>query len=204
MSCVRRLLDEIELAAEVYLELLAERSQLQQPRSLGALFQEADRRGDHVQVEVDLLDDPRSAHLDDDVAPVGQERTMDLGDRGRRERFRIEPRERVGAEVVPDDPLDLRKRKRRHLVHEPAELLDVDVGKQVRPRREQLAELQVRRPELLQREPELDRAFARRGPHADDAELAEHAQQAPAARHARDLESAARALDPSAHAGFFP
>src|SRR5204862_7349077 len=105
------LLDEIEFAAEMYLELLAERSQLQQPGSLGALFEEADRRGDHVQVEVDLLDDPRSAHLDDDVAAVGQERTMDLGDRRRRERLRIEPRERVGAAVRPDGPLDLRAPK---------------------------------------------------------------------------------------------
>jgi hypothetical protein len=146
---------------------------------------------------------PAPTHLDDDVAPVRQEGAVDLCDRRGRERLRVEPRERALAEVLPDDPLDVRERKRRHLVHEPAELLDVDVGKEVRPRREQLAELQVRRSQLLEREPELDGSFTRSRPLADDPELAEHAQEAPAARHARDLECAARALDPSAHAGFF-
>jgi hypothetical protein len=83
-----------------------------------------------------------------------------------------------------------------------AELLDVDVGEQVWTGREQLAELQVRGAQLLERAAELDRAFARRGPLGDHADLSENAQEPPAARGARNLERAPRALE-SGHKGVF-
>jgi hypothetical protein len=67
------------------------------------------------------------------------------------------------------------ERHGRHLVDELRELLDVHVRQEIRARREQLAELDVRRAELLQRAPELDRALACRGTFADDADLREDA-----------------------------
>ena len=97
---------------------------------------------------------------------------MDLGDRGGSERLGLEAREQLGPEVLAHDLLDLRERERRHLVHELPQLLDVDIREQVRPRGEQLAELQVGRAELLERLPELDGAFPRGRPLADHAELA--------------------------------
>jgi hypothetical protein len=74
----------------------------------------------------------------------------DLGDRARGERLRVDTRERVPAERILDHPLDLLERQRRDLVDEPAELLDVHVRQQVWTRREQLAELDERRAELLE------------------------------------------------------
>jgi hypothetical protein len=58
---------------------------------------------------------------------------MGLGDRRGRERFRIEADERLGSEVLQDDRLDLGEGNGRHLVHEAAQLGDVDVREEVRP-----------------------------------------------------------------------
>ena len=190
---VCRLLDEVELAPEVPLELLRECAELEQAGRARALLEEDDRRADHVQVELDLVGDAGAAHLDHHVAAVGEKRPVDLRDRSGRQRLGLELREGVVAQVLPDDPLDVLERKRRHLVDELAELLHVDVRKQVRTGREQLPELEVRRPELLEGEPELDGAFARRRPLPDDSDLAQGPQEAPATRDAGDLERAWRA-----------
>jgi len=131
----------------VHLELVCERAELQQLRRLRALLDELDRRAHDRQVEVDLLDDPGTANLDDHLAAVGEERAMDLRDRGGCERLGVKPHDRI-AEVLAHYSLDLGERKGRHGVHELGELLDVDVGQQVGTRGEQLAELQERRPEL--------------------------------------------------------
>src|SRR3954466_2153223 len=108
---------------------------------------------------------------------------MDLRDRSRGERLGVELDDGV-AEVLAHDPLDLRERERRHLVDELRELLDVDVWEQVGARRKQLAELEERRAELLQRAAELDRALAGRRPRPGDAELAQDAHELAPARDA--------------------
>ena len=78
---------------------------------------------------------------------------MHLADRRRRERRLVElgeqPLDRL-AEILPHRPLDVGERERSNVVLQAAELGD-DVGRHdVRPRREQLAELHERRAELVE------------------------------------------------------
>lgn len=77
---------------------------------------------------------------------------MNLGDRRGGERIRVDLDKCVRGKLAADDRLDLGGRHRWHLVHEARELLDVGVRHQVGARREQLAELDERRAELLQRQ----------------------------------------------------
>src|SRR5205085_12422905 len=72
------------------------------------------------------------------------------------------------AQLLVDPLPDLLERHWGSVVYELRELVDVDVGKEIRPRRQQLAELDVRRPELFESLAELLRRFAGRGPVADD------------------------------------
>ena len=63
---VVRLLAEVELRAQVHLELVRERLELEELRRLGAPLEEARRRADDVEIEVDLLHHSRPPHLHDD------------------------------------------------------------------------------------------------------------------------------------------
>jgi len=123
---------------------------------------------------------------------------VDLRDRGGCQRRRIELHDCV-ADVLAHRPLDLRERKGGHLVHELRELVDVDVGQQVRTRREQLAELEEGRAQLLESLAELDRAFARSGAAAGDAELAQHAHELAPARDADDFAGTPRPVESGGH-----
>ena len=162
-----RLLDEVELGGEVRLELVAECGQLQQAGRLGVSFGERGQRAEQLEVERDLLLDPRPAHLDDDLAAGTQQPAVDLCDRRTGERLLVEPGEDLEPDLLVDDPARLLEREGRHVVDQPLELLDVDVRKQVGPRREQLAELDEGRAELLEPLPERLRALAGRRPVAD-------------------------------------
>ena len=116
---VERLLLEVELAAQVHLELLGERAHLQE------LAPSRERRSSRPAVErssarsssTSLLD-PGPPHLDDDLAPVVQQRLVHLRDRRGRDRLRVEPREDVEADVRVDHRPDLRERHRRRVVDE--------------------------------------------------------------------------------------
>ncbi len=90
---------------------------------------------------------------------------MDLADRSGGHRHRIElaeqPLDRL-AEALLDYLRDLLVRKRRHVVLEAPELGD-DVRRQdVRPHREQLAELDERRAELVEHLPQVAAALGGR------------------------------------------
>jgi len=122
-----RLLDEVELLPEMHLELVGEGLDLEELRGARAPLEEARRRAQHREVELDLLDDARAPHLHDDLAAALQERTVRLRDRRRRERLRVDPREDLVAEVGEDDRLHVGERHRRHLVDEPRELVDVRI-----------------------------------------------------------------------------
>ena len=56
-----RLLDEVELGCEMALELLGERPHLDEPGCLGVAFGEGRQRAKQLEVERDLLLDPRPA-----------------------------------------------------------------------------------------------------------------------------------------------
>ena len=90
---------------------------------------------------------------------------MDLADRGSGERLAVELDEEALdrlAELLVDDALDLLVRERAHVVLEPAQLGD-DVRRQhVGPHREELAELDEGRAELVEELAEVLAALRRR------------------------------------------
>ena len=198
---VVRLLDEVELPAEVELELVRELLELDPLRRLGVPDRETDGRAQHREIEVDLLDDSRSPHLRDDLLPRCEQAAVRLRDRGGRERLRVETDERFLAEVLAQHRLDLRERDRRDGVDEAAELLDVDVGQEIGPRREELPELDERRPELLEALAERLRSLARRVALAGHADLGKDSPQSALLCDPPDGQRAPRALETCAHDG---
>jgi hypothetical protein len=148
------------------------------------------RLAQQLEVERHLLDDPRPAHLDHDFSAALQECCMNLPDRRAGERLLVDRREVLQPDVLGNRLTERRERQRLDVVDELAQLVDIDVRQQVGPRRKQLPELDERRPELLERFPEADRALAGRRPVAHDPHLAQHAQKVRAAGDHRHLECA--------------
>ena len=181
------------------LDLVGERVELEEPRRLGPLLEERGGRTQEVKVALHLLPNAGPPDLDDHLAPVLQQRRVDLRDRGRGERLGVDARERLLSDGVADRALDPRERDRRNLVGELGELVDVDVGKQVGARRQQLPELHEGGAELLECRAELARALTRRGTVADEADLAEHAQQALAPGDLGHLERTPPSVETSTH-----
>ena len=104
--------------------------------------------------------------------------------------------EDVVAEILAQHRLDLRERDRRDGVDEVAELLDVDVGQKIGPRREELPELDEGRPELLEALAKRLRAFARRVALTGHADLGKDSPQSALLCDPPDgAARAARALD---------
>jgi hypothetical protein len=126
---------------------------------------------------------------------------VDLRHGRRRERLGIDPCKGVRRQILVEHALDLGKRNGGNLVDELCELIDVDVGKQVGTRGEELTELDVGRPELLERVPELLRCLSRRGSRADDAELPQDAHDSAPASDARDVDRALHTFEPGPHQG---
>ncbi len=173
-----RLFEEVELGAEVDLELVGERLDLEQLRSLGVTGDQRRGRPQKREVDLHLLDDSGPPDLHHDLPAGLQQREMRLRDRCCRKRLRIDAREDVVAEICADDRVDVRKRHGRHLVDEPAQLLDVDVRQEVGTRRKELAQLDERRAELLQGQAEVARALTRRLSMPAHADLRQDAAEA--------------------------
>ena len=92
-------------------------------------------------------------HLDNDFVAVRQRRAVHLADRRRRDRRLVEAEEGLlerKTEVGLDDGPRLRERERADVVLQAAQLGDDVRRDDVGPRREQLAELDERRPELVE------------------------------------------------------
>ena len=148
---------EVELAFEAALELAGQcqglvRSQEGKP-PLGKLGQVLD----DVEIGLHHLGDVRAADLQGNGPAVAQDRAMNLGDRGRGHRLRIEREENLGqrrAVILGQDLLDLDERKRPHVVAQRGELVGVGFGKEVGPGAEHLAELDECRPEVLADQPQ--------------------------------------------------
>jgi hypothetical protein len=81
----------------VNLELFRERLDLHELRGLRMAVEKPCRRAEQIQVLVDLLDDSGSPNLDRDLAAVREEGAVDLRDRCRRDRLRIDPENRSGS-----------------------------------------------------------------------------------------------------------
>src|SRR5581483_252544 len=143
---------------------------------------------EQLEVELHLLDDPGPANLHDHVAAGSEERPVDLPDRRARERLLLDRREPFEADLALDHVADLRERHRRHVVDELLELGDVDVRQQVRSGREELPELDERRPEGLEGLAEATRGLPRRRGAPDDADFPQHAHEVAAPGGAGHLE----------------
>src|ERR1043166_8049176 len=100
------------------LELVRELLELNPSRRLGMLGRETNGRTQHGEVQVDLLDNAGTPHLDDGVLASRKETAMRLGDRRRGEGLPLEAHERLLAEVLPHHRLDLRKGNGRDIVDE--------------------------------------------------------------------------------------
>ncbi len=143
----------VELQADGASELLHELVRVDEVELPHALARDARRRGHQPQVRLDLARRGRPLDLDDDLGVVRQRRSVHLADRGGRDRLLLEVEERLldrEAQLRLDDPLDVLHRERRDLVLELAKLDDDVRRHDVGSRREQLAELDEGRPQLVE------------------------------------------------------
>ena len=188
-SVLLRLFDEVELGAEVHLELVGERAQLQQLRRLGPLLEELDRRSGRARGRASTSSTiPGRRTLTTTSRPSARSARVDLRDRGGGERLRVELDERASPRSSRTTSLDLGERKGRHLVDELARAPRCR-RRAAGPGREESSCPSLRKvvPELLESQAELDRAFLGRRPAARDAELAQHAHELAPARDAARL-----------------
>ncbi len=159
---VARLEPVVELLSNRAREFVHERLGVDEVERAHALLREPSGLVHQVQVALDLAVGPRTLNLDDDVAAVRKRRPVDLADRRRRRRDRIELLEEALdrlAELGADHVLHLLVRERRDVVLEPAELGDDVRRENVRPHREQLAELDEGRAELVEHLPQVAAAL---------------------------------------------
>ena len=92
----------------------------------------ADNARDHLQVELDLVDDTGPAHLHDDIGATGQRRRVGLPDRRAGEWSVDERREHLvqrATELFDDRGADRCQRHERRVVLEPRQLM-LPVGRQ--------------------------------------------------------------------------
>ena len=143
----------VELLADEAGELVDQVVDVDEVERAHALSDQAGGLVEQGDVVLDLIRCVRPLHLDDDLIAVRQHRAVHLADRRRRDRRLAELEERLlerQSQLLLDHLAHLRERERRHVVLEAAELGDDVRGDDIRPRREQLAELDERRTELVE------------------------------------------------------
>ena len=143
----------VELLAHRPCELVDERLGVDEVERPHALADDA-RRGSHqLQVRLDLPGSLRPLHLDDDLFAGRQGGAVHLPDRRRGDRPFLEREERLldrEVELALDHTAHLVEGERSDVVLQAAQLGDDVRRDHIGPRREQLAELDERRPELVQ------------------------------------------------------
>ena len=143
----------VELLPDRAGELVDDLVRVDEVERADALLREPCRLVHQREIRLDLLRRVRPLHLDDDATAVRQRRAVHLADRRCGERHLVEldeePLDRL-IELLADRALDIRVRERAHVVLKPAQLGDDVRRHDVRPRREQLPELDERRPELVE------------------------------------------------------
>ncbi|MCY1528890.1 hypothetical protein D9M68_640120 [compost metagenome] len=135
---------------------------MQAARFGGDAFGQAGEQEQPGQVGADHRLEVRADHLDHHFLAAAQLRGVYLGDRGGGQRLAVEAREQagdLGAELFLDQRHRVLGIERRHLVLEEGQLVGDVRRQQVAAGRQQLAELDEDRPEVLQRQAQ---AFAAR------------------------------------------
>ena len=140
----------VELAQQRLAELLEHVLEGEAPADLGVLVEERRHLGEGFEVLQDHLADPGPLDLDRHRPAVPQHRAVDLsqGSRGEGSGVEFEKSLRQAhAELAPDDLLHVAERERLDPVLQPGESVQIRRRQQVRARREELAELDERRPQ---------------------------------------------------------
>jgi hypothetical protein len=150
---VSRLEAVVELLADRAGELVHDFAHVDEIEGPDALLRDARRLVEEAEVGFDLLGCSRALDLHSDRVAVREHGAVHLADRRGGDRLAVELEEEAldrEAEVVLDDALDLLVREGAYVVLQAAELGD-DVRRQdVRAHREQLAELDEGRAELVE------------------------------------------------------
>ena len=163
--CVLGLDPVVELLTKRTPELVDELLRVDEVERADAVL--GDLRGlvEETEVGLDLPRRRRPLHLDRDPATVREHRRVHLADRGGGDRRLVEleekPLDRL-SELLLDHLPHLRERDGRHLVLELSELDDDVRRHDVGPRRQELAELDEGRPELVEHLPQALAPLGRR------------------------------------------
>ncbi len=164
VSC---LVPVVELLADRAGELVDDLARVDEVEHPYPLLCQSRRLVHQLEIGLDLARSVRPLHLDGDSPAVRQHRAVHLADRGSRDRVGVEleeePLDRL-PELLSDHPLDLGERNGPHVVLEPAQLGDDVRRDDVWARREQLAELDERRAELVEHLPQVTAARGRACP----------------------------------------
>ncbi len=150
---VAALLAVVELLADRARELVDELARVDEVERAHAFAHEPRGLLEQLDVALDLARRVGPLHLDDDLAPVRKHRPVYLPDRGRRERLAVELEEEALdrlAQVLADHPLDVGEGEGADVVLERAQLGDDVRRDDVGSGREQLAELDEGRAELVE------------------------------------------------------
>jgi hypothetical protein len=143
----------VELLADRACELVHDLTHVHEVEGTDTLLRDARGLVEEAEVGFDLLGCSRALDLDGDGVAVREHGAVHLADRRGGERLAVELEEEAldrEAEVFLDDALDLFVREGPHVVLEAAELGDDVRGEDVGTHREQLAELDEGRAELVE------------------------------------------------------
>ena len=144
---------EVEFCDEARTERVEEVDEGESAADLRGRVDHAGQVGEDLEVSTHRVGDARTLHLHHDLAPVGERRSVDLGDRCRSDRFVVEPCEHVAdldAELSFDDRADLGGRDRVDVVLESLQRVEVCLREQVGPGGEHLPELDEGRAHRLE------------------------------------------------------
>ena len=151
---VPSLLDVIQLVDQSEPGLLDRADQIQLSPDVGVLFERLGDVGEDLQFLQHLFADVGPLHFDHHFASIPQNRAMHLAERCRSHRRRLECGEHLrnfGPQLLLHDPLDVGEGEWLDAVLQRLQRDDVLRRDDVGTRREDLAELDVGRPHLLER-----------------------------------------------------